>query len=219
MTSQRKIAANRSNSQQSSGPRTAEGKRKASGNSRKHGFAALKWRQQAGPAEVEQLAKALGGDEQDGALLVQARIIAENELIRRAIRLHKLSLVERLLAEGRLSESEYFQQTRVRLLIATFEKFKEHLPPLTSLRERYSSEAIIDMVEEYFEGEDLTAVRKFVKNFLDRQPTKPRELDEYQALEVAAPDLDRLERYEYRAWLRQMRAIRDFIDIKQSAES
>jgi hypothetical protein len=58
-----------------------------------------------------------------------------------------------------------------------------------------------------------------VKNFLDRQPTKPRELDEHQALELAAPDLDRLERYEYRAWLRQMRAIRDFIDIKQSAES
>jgi hypothetical protein len=75
------------------------------------------------------------------------------------------------------------------------------------------------MVEEYFEGEDLTAVRKFAMKFLDKQPNKPPERDEYQALELAAPNLARLERYEYRAWLRQMRAIRDFIDIKQSAES
>ncbi len=217
MTSQHKIEANRSNSLKSSGPRTAGGKQKSSRNSRKHGFAAVSY--PAGSAEIEQLAGAICGNEQDAALLVQARIIAENELIWRAIRLHKLSLVERLLAEGRLNESEYFQQTRDRLLVATFEKFKEHLPPLATLRERYSSEALIDTVEEYFEGEDLTAVRKFVKNFLDRQPTKPRELDEHQALELAAPDLDRLERYEYRAWLRQMRAIRDFIDIKQSAES
>ena len=93
----------------------------------------------AGSAEIEQLAGAICGNEQDAALLVQARIIAENELIWRAIRLHKLSLVERLLAEGRLNESEYFQQTRDRLLVATFEKFKEHLPPIATLRERLRS--------------------------------------------------------------------------------
>jgi len=211
MTSQRKIQTNRSNSQKSSGPRTTEGKGKASGNSRKHGFTGMKWRQLAGSAEVEQLARALCEDQQDDSLLVQARIIAESELLRRAIRLHKLNLLERLMTqtEGDVTD---------KLLVAIFDKFKEHLPSLISLRQHYSSEAILDLIEEYFEGEDLTAVRKFVKKFRDRQPARPRQVDEYQAMELAAPDLDRLDRYEARAWTRQMRAIRNFIEISRSAE-
>jgi hypothetical protein len=39
------------------------------------------------------------------------------------------------------------------------------------------------------------------------------ERDEYEALEEAAPDLIRLDRYERRAWSRQKRAIRDFMNI------
>ena len=146
MTSQRKITTNRSNALRSSGPRTADGKRRASRNSRKHGVAAaLSGRLPAGAAEVEQLARAICGEQQDAAALAQDRLIAENELIHRAIARHKHRLVERLL--------------------------------------------------------------------------KPKGCDEYQALELAAPDLDALERYETRAWSRQMRAIREFIDIRRSAES
>jgi hypothetical protein len=142
MTSQRKITTSRSNSLRSSGPRTAGGKRRASRNSRKHGFAAMNCRYPAGCAEVEQLASATCGDEQDAALLVQARIVAENELLLRAIRLQKLASIERVLGEARLNENK--------------------------------------------------------------------------ALELAARDLDALERYETRAWSRQMRAIREFIDIRRS---
>ena len=139
MTSQRKITTNRSNALRSRGPRTTDGKRRASRNSRKHGWAAaLSGRLPAGGAEVEQLARAICGEQQDAAALAQARIIAENELIYRAIARHKHGLVERRL--------------------------------------------------------------------------KPQGGDEYRALELAAPDLDALERYETRAWSRQMRAIREFIE-------
>jgi hypothetical protein len=150
MTSQRKIAANRSNSQRSSGPRTADGKRRASANSRKHGWAALEQRLPAASPEVEELAKVLCGDEQNPVLLVQARIIAENELLRRAIRQQKLQAVEQRLAEMQRSH-------------------------------------------------------------------KSLECDECQALETAAAELGRLERYETRAWSRQMRAIRSFIELSRNS--
>jgi hypothetical protein len=40
------------------------------------------------------------------------------------------------------------------------------------------------------------------------------ERDEFAALEEAAPDLIRLDRYERRAWSRQKRAIRGFMNMK-----
>jgi hypothetical protein len=50
-----------------------------------------------------------------------------------------------------------------------------------------------------------------------RKPIKSR--DEFDALRLAMPDLDRLARYERRAWSRQKRAFREFIEIKSRRES
>jgi hypothetical protein len=94
MKSQRKTQANRSNSRKSSGPITAEGKRTASRNSRKHGLASVA--QPAASADIERLAAAFCDDQNDPALLAQARIIAENDLVLRTIREHKLNIIERL---------------------------------------------------------------------------------------------------------------------------
>jgi hypothetical protein len=148
MTSQRKISANRSNSQKSGGPRTSEGKRKASMNSRKHGFAGLNWERLAGSAEVDEFAKALCVDQQGQTSLIQAHVIAQNELHRRTIRQRKLGLIARLMTQ---SESHYCEDIADKLLVAIFE-------------------------------------------------------------------IGRLERYESRAWTRQMRAIRNFIEISRSAK-
>jgi len=41
-----------------------------------------------------------------------------------------------------------------------------------------------------------------------------RQRDQFDALEEAAPDLVRLDRYERRTWTRQKRAIRAFMNIK-----
>ena len=220
MTSQRKIQTNRSNAQKSSGPRTTEGKRKASGNSRKHGFTGMKWRQEAGSAEVERFARALCADQQDPALLDQARIIAEHQLLRRAIRQRKLALIKRQMTPSQI-EDERAQQFMDKLLAAIFKRFSEdaELPSPGWFRQQYSSDEILERVEEYFDGEYLTAFRKFVKGFMRRQPAPPQKVDEFTALVQAGPEIDRLEHYESRAWTRQMRAMRNFIEISRSIET
>jgi hypothetical protein len=218
MTSQRKILTNRANAQKSSGPRTPEGKRKASGNSRKHGFTGVQWRQNAGSAEVESFAKALCADQQDPALLVQARIIAENHLLRRAIQQRKLALIGRQMTPSQIKD-EYAERIIDKLLVAIFKRFREYLPSLGWFRERYPSEEMLERIEEYFDGEDLTTLKKFVRRFMHRQPAPPVKVDEFTALALAGPEIDRLEHYESRAWTRQMRALRSFIEISRSIET
>ena len=199
MTSQRKIQTNRLNAKKSSGPRTTEGKRKASGNSRKHGFTGMAWRQHAGSAEVESFAQALCADQQDPALLVQARIIAETHLLRRAIRQRKLALIGRQMTPSQIKD-EYAEQVINKLLAAIFKQFSEQVGELPSpswFRKRFSSEEILEAVEEYFDGEELTALKNFIRRFLRRHPAPPLQVDEFTALELAGPEIDRLEHYEF----------------------
>jgi hypothetical protein len=47
-----------------------------------------------------------------------------------------------------------------------------------------------------------------------RKLINAQERDEYEALEQAAADLVRLDRYERRAWSRQKRAIRSFMNLR-----
>jgi hypothetical protein len=131
--------------------------------------------------------------------------------MRRAIRQRKLSLIERQMTQSE-AEAEAVKQIIEKLLVAIFKKFSAYLPPLGWFRERYSSEDILDRLEEYFDGEDLTAFRKFYKRFVRRQPAPPGRVND-------GPQIDRLERYESRAWTRQMRATRSFIEIRRSIET
>jgi len=96
MTSNRKTESNRRNSQRSTGPRTAAGKATAALNSFKHGLAALTHRQPAPSAEVEEVARALCGDDRDPAVFAQALKVAENHMMLRAVRGAQAAAVERL---------------------------------------------------------------------------------------------------------------------------
>ena len=51
-----------------------------------------------------------------------------------------------------------------------------------------------------------------------QQQVERQKRDEYEALEAGVPDLIRLERYERRAWSRQKRALRDFMNTKLMRE-
>jgi hypothetical protein len=118
--------------------------------------------------------------------------------------------------------AEYDQQFINKLLAAIFKRFSEEVPELPSphwFREHYSPEEMQERVEEYFDGEELTALNKFVKGFIRHQPAPPQKVDEFSALELAGPEIDRLEYYESRAWTRQMRAMRNFIEISRSIET
>jgi len=96
MCSERRIAANRKNGRRSSGPRTKAGKIRASRNALQHGLAVISHGQSIPSGEIARLAKAICGDNSDPALLAQARVIAQNEMVLRAIREQQTAVVERL---------------------------------------------------------------------------------------------------------------------------
>ena len=76
MATERQLAANRRNAQKSTGPRSSEGKRRASQNSRRHGFTAVSFR--AGdPKQVELLARQIAGKTTNPVVLEKARGIAQ----------------------------------------------------------------------------------------------------------------------------------------------
>ena len=94
-------------------------------------------------------------------------------------------------------QAEYDRQIVNKLLAAIFRRFSEYLPPLGWFRERYSSGEIFERLQEYFDGEDLTALKSFAKRFIRRRLVPPRKVDECTALVLAGAEIDRLERYEF----------------------
>src|SRR5215470_17693734 len=95
MSSERRTTVNRNNGRRSSGPRTKAGKVRASRNALQHGLAVI-MHDQSIQGEVACFAKAICGDDSDPALLAQAQVIAQNEMVLRAIREQQIAVVERV---------------------------------------------------------------------------------------------------------------------------
>ena len=111
MTSQSKIAANRRNSLQSSGPRTVAGKLTVSRNALRHGLAAATLRDAGIAAEVDRLATAIGGENADAAQGEQALIIAESELTLLRVRALRTRIFEQMsLGTGAADTQEKSEQ-------------------------------------------------------------------------------------------------------------
>ena|SRR5262245_30683402 len=102
MTSERKIAANRLNARKSTGPRTARGKSRASGNAWRHGWSVAKIGHSAVSADVERMAKAICGEHATPALYEQAVIIAECEIVLLNLRGAGVAAIERSIAGRKL---------------------------------------------------------------------------------------------------------------------
>ena len=98
MTSETKIAANRRNSRQSSGPRTADGKLRVSRNALRHGLAAAPLRNPEIAADVDRLATVIASEQGDPAQREQALIIAESELSLLRVRAVRTNILEQMLA-------------------------------------------------------------------------------------------------------------------------
>jgi hypothetical protein len=107
MTSNRKIEANRRNSRKSCGPRGAAGQSFACRNALRHGLAAIVHRQPVLCAEIEQFARALCGNETDPVIFAQAKTIAVNEMMLRAIRAEQIVAVERLRQNEKYGRDEH----------------------------------------------------------------------------------------------------------------
>lgn len=231
MASQRKIAANRSNCRKSCGPRTAAGKAKASRNAVRHGLAAITRPHPPLSPEIERLAKAICAENDDPALVAQAQAIAANELVLRAVREQQIAVIERLrestaialakgdnsleIAKGRFMQSWLAHRDIVSLVPKAIEKYKEQSPgPEASVADAEFDPPLVPLhLKVLLEEPDWNEPDEGVLA-LARKEIKKEERNECEALEAAAPDLVRLDRYERRAWSRQKRAIRNFIDTK-----
>ena len=94
MPSDRKIAANRQNSQRSTGPRTAPAKKRIRRNAVRHGFAAAIVNASGIPAETNRLAQVICGSAGGPAQREQAQIIAECELLLLRVRAARVRAFE-----------------------------------------------------------------------------------------------------------------------------
>ena len=239
MTSERKTAANRSNSRTSCGPRSAAGKNKVSRNAMRHGLAALVHRQPAPSAEMDLLTNAICGGEQDPCLRKQAATIAETALVLRAVQAQKSALIERLkdrqtiaLASGdnglirakarHLQSERTFEHLSV-LCASVLERNRDRLEPAVEGEAIQPNGCLIGdfvplqikLLDEYAEADDsMVEAYETRADRLDQAGKLLKERNERQAVLEALPDLVRLDRYERRAWARQKRAIRNFIRIQ-----
>jgi hypothetical protein len=188
MASDRKIAANRRNARQSTGPRSRLGKKHASRNAYRHGLT-LRVPSTSLEKRLERLARRIAGRSQDEALLSFARTAAEAELELRRVRNVRISLIERAIELGDLNAPKHFRSTNqeVRWLIAMdlYNMGKRRVPPPQP-------------------------------DLINPAENMPKELAERlaEAVRRILPGLVVIDRYERRAANRRDRAIRQILEMR-----
>jgi len=237
MSSMHRIAASRLNGRKSRGPRSAAGKAIVSRNAVARGLAAMTHRQPVVAADVEPFARALCGDDDDPTLFQQAVVIAHNDLALRAIAAQQLAVVERVreplaqaltkgndmgkLAKARAQKCYDAYDQIVKLRDELLEKHKDQLAAPILSKEQEALMPQLDRgilipphLEEFLiEREDSAALPSLIEGGTKFQD-EARERDESATLEEAVSDLIRLDRYERRAWSRQKKAMRAFMNLK-----
>jgi hypothetical protein len=99
MASSRRVAANRRNAQRSTGPRSRDGKARASRNAHRHGLAAFGvWTRPLAP-DLERLTDAIAGPTPDSCRSHFANTAAEAEFELRRVRMARLNLIAPLVAD------------------------------------------------------------------------------------------------------------------------
>lgn len=221
MATDRQLSANRHTSRSNGGPRSAAGKSRASRNALRHGLAALTHCLSLPAGDIARLARVICGTDDDPLLHGAATAIAENHLLRRAIKAQQVAVIDRLrertaiaLAKGDNS----FALAKARFLGAWLanREIEAQVPKLLEKykRERRDRDEIVPialkaLLEECESEEEYQRAQKIAENCL-----RQRERSDNEALEAAIPDLKRLDCYERRAWSGQKRAICEFISIK-----
>jgi len=108
MASERQIAANRRNARKSTGPRSAEGRKRASRNAYRHGLTLSIASTAAFAKQLDKLVREIAGDSKDAIMLERAREIAQAELDLARVRRAKVALIERASAFGELDPAQAF---------------------------------------------------------------------------------------------------------------
>ena len=156
------------------------------------------------------MAKAICNGDTNPLLFEQALVIAENELVLRAVGAERIAAIERM----RDSTAQPLTRKNNSLARAKARFRAAQLQYAELVAAKAKTVAIpIGQAQDSQRGPHSNAAQPLVRD----KPIKWR--DEYEAMRQAMPDLDRLVRYERRAWSRRKRALRDFVEIKSSSKS
>jgi hypothetical protein len=209
MTSRARIAGSRSNSRKRHGRRREAGKSHASRKTLRHGLAAITRHKPTLFPDIERMARAICDGDSNPLLFEQALVIAENEIVLRCVRVERIAVIERLrdvTAKPLSKRDNSLARAKAKFRKAKF-KYKRLVQAKTK------NVAINNPHEQDSrEHKESGAAQPMGK----QKPIRSR--DEFDAMRHAMPDLDRLARYERRAWSCRKRAIRDFIEIKSTSD-
>jgi hypothetical protein len=191
----------------------------SSRNALRHGVAAINRRHPKFSSEIESIAGAYCNGDNDPLLMEQARIAAENDLILMHVRSARIACIERL------RDPDAFPYTDAKGSFARARaKIREAELTYARLVEAKAkpAQAKHGAVSDGKTGPPSNSKSKEATNnatagtaspaIPQSEPRAPR--DEYEAMVLALPVLERLERYERRAWSRRKRAMEQFIAIK-----
>lgn len=136
MTSARKIKANRTNAQASTGAKTVHGKARAAQNARRHGLSLSILENPILSAEAENLAREIAGKKATREILDLARRVAEPQIDLIRVRRARHDLLSRDLNDPEFRPHKYFTDTRaiVKIAFSYLRDFGPNvvLPPLVA---------------------------------------------------------------------------------------
>jgi hypothetical protein len=209
--SQRRIAASRSNGRKGRGPRTAEGKARASRNALRHGLATITRHNPKFFPDIERMATAICNGDRDPLAFEQALVIAENEIVLRFVRVERVAAIERLrdvIAKPLSKRDNSLVRAKARFRAAKL-KYKLLVQAKAAARHKAKNVATNNPHEQGSRGEPGSGAAQAAAM---QKPIRTR--DEFDAMRHAMPDLERLARYERRAWSRRKRAMRAFTELR-----
>jgi hypothetical protein len=205
MTSEAKRAANRANARKSTGPRSEDGKARASQNARRHGLGSPAAADPASQDAIKALTVMLAGEGASPALQAQAAVVAEAQVDLRRARAARAHLqqvwieaLERLRSTPVIPPGEEIAAvdrqygTDTASLIAYYEDTlseagrQKHLPGIFAAAAALAGlprQRALQHVAET--ARDLARIDRYERRALSRRRTAVKHLDELRAAEAA----------------------------------